>query len=247
MIKLLKSKRTWALFTVLLVLLMVWANYSTSAEENEKEISELTQEVFSLKDEKSDLKNDLQLAEEELQEKTEKLEEAEPWFEMSKEKQQREIEVEKERAEKAAKEKAAKEAAEKAAQEAKEKAEKAEKEAKKKAEKEAREAKKRQGYNTGITYSQLARTPDDYEGEKVKFSGKVVQVMEDDDAVQIRLAVNNNYDTIVYAEYDPYIVDSRILEDDQITIMGTSSGIITYESTMGGNISIPSVLVDEIE
>ena len=34
------------------------------------------------------------------------------------------------------------------------------------------------GYDTGITYEQLARTPNEYNGEKVKFSGKVIQVIE---------------------------------------------------------------------
>ena len=43
------------------------------------------------------------------------------------------------------------------------------------AEKEKRE---KQGYDTGITFKQLARTPDDYVGEKVKFKGKVLQVIE---------------------------------------------------------------------
>lgn len=49
---------------------------------------------------------------------------------------------------------------------------KEEEEARKKAEEEAR------GYETGITYDQLARTPDEFEGKKVKFSGKVIQVSE---------------------------------------------------------------------
>ena len=114
-------------------------------------------------------------------------------------------------------------------------------------EKAAKAAEEAKGYETGITYDQLARTPDDYEGSKVKFTGKVLQVIEGDDSVQLRLAVNSNYDNVLFLEYDKSIVSSRILEDDIITIYGVSVGTITYESTMGGNITIPAVLVKKID
>lgn len=113
--------------------------------------------------------------------------------------------------------------------------------AKKKAEEEAR------GYDTGITFDQLARNPDDYLLKKVKFYGKVIQVMEGDETTQLRIAVNDNYDTVVYAEYESSIVKSRILEDDYITISGHSLGLLSYESTMGGTITIPSVSVVKID
>lgn len=114
-------------------------------------------------------------------------------------------------------------------------------------EKAKREAEKAKGYETGITYNQLARTPDKYEGKKVKFSGKVIQVIEGDDTVQIRLAVKNNYDTVLLGEYRKDIVSSRVLEDDHITIYGVSVGTISYKSTMGGTITIPGVYIDKIK
>ena len=117
------------------------------------------------------------------------------------------------------------------------------------AEEEARkqEEKEKMGYETGITYDNLARNPDDYNGEKVKFTGKVLQVMEGDTENQIRLAVNSDYDTVLYCGYSPSIVSSRILEDDIITIYGTSVGTISYESALGGTITIPGVFVDKID
>lgn len=97
----------------------------------------------------------------------------------------------------------------------------------------AKAAEEAKGYETGITYDQLARTPDDYYGKKVKFSGKVVQVIEGSgDDVQIRLAVNDDYDTILFGQYSSDIVSSRVLEDDYITIYGMSVGTISYESTV---------------
>lgn len=111
----------------------------------------------------------------------------------------------------------------------------------------AKAAEKARGYETGITYDQLARTPDSFKGQKVKFTGKVVQVMEKSGIVQIRLAVGDNYDTILLGTYSSSIVPSRILEDDHITIYGTSTGTVTYKSTMGGNITIPGVRIAKID
>jgi chemotaxis protein histidine kinase CheA len=115
--------------------------------------------------------------------------------------------------------------------------------AKKKAEEEAR------GYDTGITYDQLARTPDSYEGKKVKFYGEVAQVLEDSDSstVQVRLAINGDYDHMMLCEWSSSSVTSRVLEDDYITISGVSEGLVTYESTMGGDITIPSVMVAKVD
>ncbi len=108
-------------------------------------------------------------------------------------------------------------------------------------EKAAAEAK---SYETGITYEQLARTPNNYKGQKVKFSGEVVQVLEGTTETQLRLAVNGDYDCILFCRVPKAkTTNMRILEDDYITIMGVSNGLITYESTLGGHITIPDVSV----
>ncbi|WP_131038067.1 glycosylating toxin anti-sigma factor TcdC [Clostridioides difficile] len=153
-----------------------------------------------------------------------KLSDAEPWFKM-KDDEKKAIEAENQR-----------------------KAEEAEKaeEAKKAEEQRKKEEEEKKGYDTGITYDQLARTPDDYKYKKVKFEGKVIQVIEDGDEVQIRLAVSGNYDKVVLCSYKKSITPSRVLEDDYITIRGISAGTITYESTMGGNITIPGIAVEKI-
>lgn len=176
-----------------------------------------------------------------------KVKEAEPFFSL-KEEERKEKEAElKKKEEEAKAKKEAEEAAEKAKADAEAKAKadaEAEAAAKEKAEAEEKE---RIGYDTGITYDQLARTPDDFLFEKVKFYGTVIQVMEGDGTTQIRLAVNDNYDNILFAEFDSTVVESRILEDDMITIRGLSTGLITYESTMGGSISIPGISIEQIE
>ncbi|MCM1219405.1 MAG: toxin regulator [Lachnospiraceae bacterium] len=103
------------------------------------------------------------------------------------------------------------------------------------------------GYETGITYDNIARTPNDFLGKKVKFTGKVVQLIEGSNSIQIRLAINSNYDQIVLCEYTPSIVESRVLEDDIITIYGISVGTISYQSTIGGQITVPAISIDRID
>lgn len=121
-----------------------------------------------------------------------------------------------------------------------EEAERAEREAKELAELQA-------GYETGVTFDDLARKPKDYIGKKVKFTGEVVQLMEGTTYNQLRFAVNGDYDKMLYLEYDPSKLDERVLEDDTITIYGFGMDVITYDSTMGGKITIPAVVVDELE
>lgn len=96
-------------------------------------------------------------------------------------------------------------------------------------------------YRTDVTFENLARTPDNFQNEKIVLSGEVIQVMEDASETQLRLAVNENYDTIVLVKYGKSIVQERILENDIITIYGSSNGLISYESTIGGTITIPAV------
>ncbi len=233
-----KSEKVWAIVVIIVILILFIGilNTTSSAKEKENELDAKNEQISELKAELKENDKTMEDMDVEIAALEEKVAKAEPWFELSEKERQRKIKEEK-----------AKEEAEKAAAEAEAK-KKEEEEAKKKAEAEKKaEEEAKKGYETGITYDQLARTPDDYIGEKVKFSGKVVQVMEGDITTQIRFAVNDDFDTILYGEYDSSIVESRILEDDYITIMGLSTGLLTYQSTMGGNITIPSIYIEKVE
>lgn len=103
-------------------------------------------------------------------------------------------------------------------------------------------------YNTGITYDQIARTPDEYKGKNITLTGKVIQVVEGDDETDLRVAVDGNYDNVVMVGYDPDIMNgSRILENDKITFYAESLGTTTYKSTMGGKITVPLALAKRID
>jgi len=124
----------------------------------------------------------------------------------------------------------------------KEKQRKAEEKAKKEA-----EEKERKQYDTGITYNQLARNPEEYTGEKVKFKGEVIQVMEGLFSDTWRLNVGGNYNKTLYLTVPKKLTDKRrVLQDDWITICGTSDGIETYTTVLGGSVSIPAIQVERL-
>ena len=101
-------------------------------------------------------------------------------------------------------------------------------------------------FRSDISYDEIARHPNDYDGELLTFSGEVAQVIEGDGMTELRIAVDGDYDDIIYGIYDNRILDSRLLEDDKIQFYGESCGIISYQSTLGDTISIPSMSIYKI-
>lgn len=128
-----------------------------------------------------------------------------------------------------------------------------EEEARQEEEKAEKEKKNPQTYVNTPSYDSLARNPDKYyeedvkENTKVKFSGKVLQVIEGFLFNKIRLAVNNDYDKVMVVEYFDSQVNGRLLEDDQITVYGYSRGIITYETVLGASKSLPFAIANVIK
>lgn len=102
-----------------------------------------------------------------------------------------------------------------------------------------------------ISYKNLARSPKEYEGTKVKFKGKVVQVCSEASSPRYystyRVATANGYDDVVYIYVDNYGSDSRILEDDWITFYGEYDGLYEYTTVLGANKTIPSVKVKYLD
>lgn len=93
------------------------------------------------------------------------------------------------------------------------------------------------------SYEEIARDPDDYKGKKAKFSGTVLQALESDDSrqVDIRLAIDGDYDQVIYVVYYKPEGSSRILEDDTITVYGELAGLYSYTSTMNKPITLPII------
>lgn len=101
-------------------------------------------------------------------------------------------------------------------------------------------------YSGDYTYEQLARNPDTYIGNKVKFSGKVLQVMEGS-VNYLRVAMNSDYNTVIFVTYDKEELTYRLLEDDMVTIYGSSLGVYSYEAVSGATITIPWIMATYID
>ncbi len=110
-------------------------------------------------------------------------------------------------------------------------------------EKAAEEAK---AYKTGITFDQLSRKPDEYKGKKVTFRGRVFQSFDQSGQTCIMMAVDGNYNRIMYITMPTANMTSRVLENDYITVKGVANGIYTYESAGNGMQSVPWVKADDI-
>jgi hypothetical protein len=91
-----------------------------------------------------------------------------------------------------------------------------------------------------LDYNSYARNPDKYGEKNVVFTATAVQVLEDGNYVEMRMAVNDDYDKMLYVI--GMTEEDRILEDDTVTVYGVTKGLFTYTSTMGAQITIPKVL-----
>ena len=94
-----------------------------------------------------------------------------------------------------------------------------------------------------IEYTALARNPNSYIDRKVKFTGQVVQALEQDGAYFVLMNVVDNgygyWDGLIGAWVQAKSNGDRILEDDIITVYGICRGLYTYETIMGAENSVP--------
>lgn len=86
-----------------------------------------------------------------------------------------------------------------------------------------------------VTYEEIARDGNAKSGEYFKFSGEVLQEIEDG---VYRLAVNDSTDYIIFA-FDSN--GTRILEGDAVTIWGESVGFVKGETIFGENVKAPKI------
>ncbi|TYT60257.1 hypothetical protein [Natrialba swarupiae] len=98
-----------------------------------------------------------------------------------------------------------------------------------------------------IGYDGLMRDTDQHEGASVHFpQAQIVQVMEDDDVFQLRAYVTEEEfvwddDILIWWEGD------RFLEDDIVEVWGRFEGLITYETVLGDERTIPELVAADIE
>ncbi len=93
------------------------------------------------------------------------------------------------------------------------------------------------------SYEDVARDPDNWEGHKVAFTGKVIQVMQDGNSYTLRVNVTKGsygiWSDTILVSYKAGAGDSRILEDDVMTFYGTMNGMYSYKSVLGATVTVP--------
>lgn len=102
------------------------------------------------------------------------------------------------------------------------------------------------GLAQNVSYEEVARYPADYEGKPIKLAGSVVQVVDGSGQMTLRVAQNNDYDRIFLVNYYYDSGAPRVLEDDRVTIYGTCTGVTTYTTTMGADLTIPSMITSDL-
>lgn len=95
-------------------------------------------------------------------------------------------------------------------------------------------------------YSDAERNPDRYAGTQISIYGKVVQKLESGGSGMLRVATSWGWDDVFYVEYDKSAMSTNVIEDDWITVYGTSTGTVTYSSIWGQDITIPSMNAERI-
>lgn len=108
------------------------------------------------------------------------------------------------------------------------------------------------------TYEEIARNPSDYEGKKAKFEGQVIQVLESGNDITLRIDITKEanefaeggylWSDTIYVEYTRKASnESRILEDDIITVYGTMNGTKSYTTIVGSETTIPFLQAEYVD
>ena len=97
-----------------------------------------------------------------------------------------------------------------------------------------------------INYDSAMRYPDSWKSDKVSFSGRVLQVMNDGSSTIYRISSKGRYDNVVYVTINNSDLVTPVIENDNVTVYGAFNGNKTYTSTWGQSITIPWVQAERI-
>ena len=101
-----------------------------------------------------------------------------------------------------------------------------------------------------IGYKDLARTPDDYTGNKITVTGEIMQVQESgSEAIYLMNVTEDEYgfwEDLVWINA-PLDQNNRYLEDDIVQIWGEYQGIRTYSTVLSSENSVPEINAEYLE
>ncbi|HFU9448885.1 TPA: hypothetical protein ACGOA2_000078 [Streptococcus agalactiae] len=76
---------------------------------------------------------------------------------------------------------------------------------------------------------------------RVQITGKVLQVQKSDDSVNLRVAINDDYDQVVLVSIETSDYKDIIAENDNVTVYGLNAGLTSYKTTLGSELTVPSM------
>lgn len=91
-----------------------------------------------------------------------------------------------------------------------------------------------------LDFRQLKKNPDGHIGERLHYRGEVVQIQESGNVSIIRLAVNEDYGSILLVTFPRTLPE--VFEETIIEVWGACAGSVTYESQAGWQITVPSLV-----
>lgn len=108
-------------------------------------------------------------------------------------------------------------------------------------------AKELSKYRTDISYDMLMRNPVDYINTPVKFSGSVVQVINEGGGNNIRLAINSDSSQTIWCSYSKLDMSGNLMEGDQVTVYGIAMGTEDYIAITGEKITLPTITCERMD
>ena len=99
-------------------------------------------------------------------------------------------------------------------------------------------------YDNRLTYEDFARDVDGLKGEYLALNGEVIQVMETEDATELRVAIGGDSNKIIYCILKNKNI--KVLEGDYVKIKGQSLGYIEYTTIVDTEKSVVGVDVHEL-
>ena len=94
------------------------------------------------------------------------------------------------------------------------------------------------------TFREITKNPDNLKGSYAKFTGRVVQVMKEDNYTELLFDLFEDHstesgDTVIYVSYAGWEEDSNITEGDNLILYGKLSGMHSYENLAMHMVEVP--------
>lgn len=96
-----------------------------------------------------------------------------------------------------------------------------------------------------IKYEDIMRERNGLEDVKHTFYAEIQQYDEGENIAEGLIMRDGDIDRAYYFII-PNLPDKRLMKDDVIDVYGTLHGLLTYETVMGGNKTVPVIIIDKV-